>query len=304
MKRRSFLWNSLLFLTGCAAAKNKPNSKHSKAYSRPNKLRFAVSDTRGMEELQRDYEPFRRALAEVLETEIEFFPLAKKFTAAGSAMQLNRVDLMLVGPAEYAIVSARTNAVPVIALTRPGFHSVIAVRADSGIKSLQQLKGKTIALREVGSTSGHLSPTKLLLDAGLNPQSDVKILMLDDKDLKALKNGEVDAWAGSIFKYQRTLQAAGLSEKEFPAIAAGPPLPNDIFIASSHLDPAFVEEVRDRMFENQAKLTQALVATPLLSTRFQGSKLVPANDADYNPIREAYKAIGQGDFFTKTPAHY
>ncbi|MBW4493947.1 MAG: phosphate/phosphite/phosphonate ABC transporter substrate-binding protein [Oscillatoria princeps RMCB-10] len=304
MKRRNFLWNSLLFLTGCAAAKSKPSSRHSKPHTRPNKLRFAVSDTHGMAELQREYEPLRKALEEVLDTEIEFFPLAKNFTAAGAAMQLDRVDLMLVGPAEYALVSARTNAVPVIALTRPGFHSVIVVRANSGIKSLQQLKGKTIALREVGSTAGHLGPTKLLLDAGLNPQSDVKIIMLEDKGLKALKNGEVDAWAGSIFRYKRTLQAAGLSEKEFPAIATGPLLPNDIFIASSKLDPAFVEEVRERMFENQAKLTQALVATPLLSTRFQGSKLVPANDADYNPIREAYKAIGQGDFFTKTPVHY
>lgn len=298
MKRRNFLWYSLLFAAGCTAGtSNSTNSpSHSGARGRLEKLRFSISDTQGMEELQRDYEPFRKTLEEVLEKKIEFFPLAKGFTGAGSALQFNQVDLLLTGPSEYVIIRARTNAVPVIGLSRPGFRSVIAVRADSKIKSLAQLKGKTIAMREVGSTSGHLIPTKMLIDAGLKPQSDFKMLMTADNGLQALKNRQADAWAVSIFRYKRNILAEGLSESAFPVIATGPLLPNDIFVVSSKLEPAFIEEIRTRMLRNHDKLTQALLATKVTSSKFQGSHLVPVNDADYDIIRKTYRAIGQGDF--------
>ena len=50
------------------------------------------------------------------------------------------------------------------------------------------------------------------------------------------------------------------------------------------------------MLKNQDKLTQALLATKVASTRFRGSQLVPVNDKDYDIIRKTYKAIGEGDF--------
>ena len=298
MKRRNFLWYSLLFVAGCTAGTSNPtdSSSNSGTGGSLEKLRFSISDTQGMEELQREYEPFRKALEEVLEKKIEFFPLAKGFAGAGSALQLNQVDLLLTGPSEYVIIRARTNAVPIIGLSRPGFRSVIAVRAGSKIKSLAQLKGKTIAMREVGSTSGHIIPTKMLIDAGLNPQSDFKIVMTADNGLQALKNRQADAWAVSIFRYKRTILAEGLSENAFPVIATGPLLPNDLFVASSKLEPALIEEIRTRMLKNQDKLTQALLATKVASTRFRGSQLVPVNDKDYDIIRKTYKAIGEGDF--------
>ena len=45
------------------------------------KLRFAVRDVKRIEELQQDYEPLRKALEEVLETKIEFFPVDNYFLA-------------------------------------------------------------------------------------------------------------------------------------------------------------------------------------------------------------------------------
>lgn len=295
MKRRNFVGYFLLFLGGCAVASSNPNERASKsAGTRPEKLRFAVTDAKGMEDLQQHYEPFRQALEQVLETPVEFFPV-DNFTAAGSALHLDRVDLVLAGPSEYVIIHARTNAVPVVELTRPGYSSAIVVRADSGITSLRQLKGKTIAMREIGSTSGHLGSTKMLMDAGLNPQSDFKTVMLGKEGFKALKNGEVDAWCSSTFSYERTLKSEGVSKQEFPAIAIGPPLPNDIFIASSKLDIAFIEEMRSRLLQNQDRITSALLATNNLDSRFQNASIVPANDENFNMIREAYKATGQGD---------
>ena len=294
MKRRNFIGYSLLFLAGCTTARN--NSQNS-TIAEPEKLRFTVTDVRGLELLQQEYETFRNALQEVLEKPIEFFPVNNLIDAA-SALQLDRVDLVLAGPSEYVIINARTNAIPLVALTRPRYRSVIAVRADSGIKSLAQLKGKTIAVSNLGSTASHLGSVDLLIGAGLNPQSDFKVLILEDssnrkKGLEALKNREVNAWGTAIYRYERYLQDRGLSQKDFPAIAKGKLLPNDVFIASSQLAPQFIEKMRSRMLANQDKLMQGIIAA---ESKFKGGSLVATNDSDYNMIRQVYRAIGQDDF--------
>lgn len=298
MKRRNFLYNSLLFITGCAAAKSKPNDNLGNSNgSQPEKLRFSVTDRKGLEPLQRDYEPFRKALEQVLAKKIEFFP-TENYLSAASALELDMVDLVLAGPSEYTVIRARTNASPIIAIQRPNLRSVIAVRANTRIKSVAQLKGKKIALGEVGGTSSYIGPIKFLLDAKLNPQSDVQILMLGtggSKGLEELKNGKVDAWGGTSHRYEKFLQTEGVSESVYPLIIKGPLLPGDVFVVNSRLAPALVEEMRSSILKHQDKLLPALLATEN-NQKYKESQLTPANDADYNIIREVYKAIGQGDF--------
>ena len=149
---------------------------------------------------------------------------------------------------------------------------------------------------EVGSTGGHLGPTKILLDAGLNPQSDFKISMLGKNGLQALKKDEVDALAIGLNRYNDLLKQDNLSANDFRIIATGQPLPNDLIVASSNLPNTLVEKIRDRMVENQDRLIDAILIGKA-NDKYQGAKLVPANDSDYNMIRQVYKAIGQGNVF-------
>jgi phosphonate transport system substrate-binding protein len=296
MKRRHFVGLSLLFVASCSTTVNQSNRTSSNlTVSEPETLEFAVTDIQGAEDLQQNYQTFRTVLEEVLEKKINFFPV-DNYTTAAVALQSGQLKLALTGPSEYVIMRVRTNAVPIIAITRPDYHSIIAVPANSEIKSASQLKGKTIAMWEVGSTSGHLGPTKILLDAGLNPQSELKISMLGKKGLQALKKGEVDALAIGYTRYKDLLNSEGLYESEFRLIATGQPLPNDLFVASSKLPIIVVEKMRDRLVKNQNKLIEALVVGKV-NTKYKGAKLVPANDSDYNMIREVYKAIGQGNVF-------
>ena len=51
-----------------------------------------------------------------------------------------------------------------------GYHSVLIVRADSPYKSLEDLKGKTMAWVDPNSTSGYLVPNAALRDTGIDPQ--------------------------------------------------------------------------------------------------------------------------------------
>lgn len=294
MKRRNLLFYSFLFLVGCTAGnsnKNKPFAQS--VITKPEKLRVSITEVKGIDELERDYGALRSSLEEILEKKIEFFPV-QNYLAAVVALHESQVDLVLTGPSEYVVIRSRTNATPVIGISRPNYYSLICVRADSNIKSVGELKGKKIAMWDVGSTSGHLSPIKFLIEAGLNPKSDVKVEMMRSKGLSALNNGEIDAWGGSAVKYEKFIKENNLTEKDLPVLIKGPHLPNDLFVAGSQLNLEFVEELRQRLLNNQTKLINSLSVVE--EGKFIGSKLEPAKDSDYDMIREVYKAIGQGDF--------
>jgi phosphonate transport system substrate-binding protein len=294
MKRRKIFSYSLLFITGYITSCNSNNQTSNKLITAPKNLRFTVTDANSLQNLKQNFESFRVALEKVIETNIEFFPVENP-TAAASALLLGKVDIVFAGPSEYLILNTRAKAIPIIAIQRPNYHSIIVVRADSKVKSLAQLKGKTIAMRKIGSTSGHIAPTKLLIDAGLDPNIDVKIVILDDQGIQALKKGEVDAWATASDRYKNILESKNLSEKDFSVISKGPLLPNDVFVASNQLAPSFIEEMRSRMLAHQDKLIQSILVAKA-NQQYQGGTLVPANDADYNMIREVYQTIGQGSF--------
>lgn len=295
MRRRNLLWYSLLFTASCTTGVNSTNNSSDKmTITAPKNLKFAVTDVVGMKDLQRDYGLFRTTLEEILEIKVEFFPVENP-TAAAPALLSREVDIVFAGPSEYLILNSRAKAIPIIAIERSDYHSIMVVRSDSKIKLLAQLKGKTIAMRKIGSTSGHLAPTKLLMDAGLDPKTDFKTVMLNDKGVQALKKGEVDAWATASDRYKSILESEGLLEKDFSVIFTGPLLPSDVFVASNQLPASFIVDMRSRMIKHQDKLVQSLLTAKALQ-RYKGSKLVPANDADYNMIREVYQKIGQGNF--------
>lgn len=291
MKRRNFLWYSLLFTAGCVS---EANYKNNRLVTRlPKKLNFAVTDVNNLQELQRDFGVFRTTLGEVLGVEIDFFNV-KNFTAAAPAMLSGKLDLVFSGPSEYLMLNSRAKAIPIIAVRRPNYHSIFVVRTDSKLTSLTQLKGKTIAMRKVGSTSGHIFPTKMLMDAGLDPKKDIKIVMLNDQGVQALKKGEVDAWATASDRYKNILESEGLSEKDFSIITKGQLLPNDVFMINNQL-ASLVEDMRSRMLKHQDKLIKGML-NARANQKYKGGELITANDADYNIIREVYQKLGEGSF--------
>ena len=292
MKRRNFVTGSLLFVGGCAAA-TQTRSTQSRV-TMPEKLRFAVTDAKGLQELQRDYEAFRATLGAVLETEVEFFPV-ENLIAAAPAMLAGEIDLAWAGPSEYVVLRARAQAIPIVTLQRQNYRTVIAVYAGSGIQSLADLKGKTLDVWQLGTAASHLGAVKMLIDAGVNPL-EVKIIEPDDGgSLVSLKTGKIDAASRALSRYLATLKEEGLSAKDYPVLAQGPLLPGDVFAVSSQISPPVVDLIRSRMLERREKLMQAIWSGKELAQRFEGGTLGAANDTDYNMIREVYRVIGQSE---------
>lgn len=77
--------------------------------------------------------------------------------------------------------------------SRPEWTALVA-RKDTGIKSVTDLKGKSVAVTP--GTDPHIFLMRALAGAGLT-EKDVKFVLLQHPDGRtALSRGEVDAWAG------------------------------------------------------------------------------------------------------------
>jgi phosphonate transport system substrate-binding protein len=89
------------------------------------------------------------------------------------------------------------------------------------------------------------------------------------------------------------LQEEGLSDAEYKVLSQGPPLPGDVFAVAEQLGTQVNQAIGSRMLEHQDQLMQASLSSAELAKRFKGGTLGVANDADYDIIREVYRAIGQ-----------
>jgi phosphonate transport system substrate-binding protein len=299
IRRRQFIGFLALFLASCTgtrvsnSAGSEPQAADSTAL--PEVIRLSVTDIVGREELEANYSELRAALATALATEVEFVPVDDPISGA-VLLKEGQIDLALAGPSEYVVIQARTNAVPVVGITRPNYRSVLATKTDSAIQAIADLQGKTLALSDVGSTSGHLGPIAMLIEAGLDPQHDLTVQMLgDDGSIAALQSGQVEAWGGSFTDYEDMSQDA---PDQFVILHTGPLLPSDIFMAGSHLPADVVTAIQAKMLANETALTTAIATH---ERKYDGSTLKVTQDQDYDPIRAAYIAIGQGSFLNVEP---
>jgi len=258
-------------------------------------LRLAVTDIVGLENLQREYAPFQKVLSEKAGVKVELFPVPNR-TAAVEALKAKKIDLVLTGPAEYVVFKKRTDAKLVVGFSRPEYYGSVVTLVGSGIDSVEDLKGKKVALGDVGSTSRHLSPIQVLADLGLNPQADMQILHINrNVAVEAMKRGDVAAVG-----INRT-DLAGLSKKfpdvTFKVIARGRDLPNDVLLAGSHISDELVGKMKKVFTENSDALIAAMLLGPDENQKFQGMRFIPSiSDKDYNYIRKMYATIGQPQF--------
>lgn len=276
-----------LVVVGCS-------SQGAQTSGNPDTIRLAVTDLVGLEELKRDFDDFRKALETALGLDVEFLPVSDR-TAAVAALESDQVDMVFTGPAEYIILRSRTDAIPLIGVVRPNYHGLIVVHADSGIEAMEDLKGKKIAMSDVGSTSGHLAPSKILLDGGINPQEDMEVFMLGDNDLTAFKNNDVDAWGGNQTDWDKFIAKEGFKAEDFIVLDQGPQLPNDIFVASNKLSTEFIDQIRENMIEHEQELIEAMLKSDG-NSKYEGTELTEAEDSEYDYVRGMYEAIGISDF--------
>ena len=260
------------------------------------RLRFAVTDVDGSENLQREFGPFKAAFERLIPNiEVALFPVSGR-TAAVEAMNANQVDLVLTGPAEYVVFKARMPAVqPVVVWQRPDYFSQLVVLAEGPVKLIADLKGKKISFGDIGSTSQHLGPAQILADNGLAYGRDYEALFLRrNVAIEALRRGDLAAIGMNLTHIQQIRKA--VPDVKLTVIGRGRDLPDDLIIAAPTVSAELVAQVRKAFIDHAAPLLQSILQVES-NARWTGGTFLPnIADRDYDGVRQMYRSVGINEF--------
>ncbi|HDZ49221.1 hypothetical protein LCGC14_0185870 [marine sediment metagenome] len=258
----------------------------------PNPIRMADTGIEGMGPLAEAFGPFAEAFETTTGLELEMFSLSNR-TAAGTALQYDDVDLVFAGPSEFVLFDRESDIEILFAIERPHYGSSFFVPADSEFQTLADLEGQRVALKDVGSTSGHIFPSQMLVDAGLDIQRDLEIVMAGDARIAALVNGDVDAMGGGNRDIDEI--KAMDPDGEYRVLATSDVLPGDPVVMRGSLEDACKTALRETLRANADTLWNALVATDRNEDKFlnrDSSLGFDRTNEDYDVVRRAYEAAG------------
>lgn len=205
-------------------------------------------------------------------------------------------DLALMGPWGYVLANNESGAQAVATILyegKPEYYAIIVTHPKSGIGRIEDLKGRSFAFGDKGSTSGYLIPLHELMKRGIpDPEKYFgRTLYTKHQAIETqVTRGELDA--GADYNRNRDAMIADrlIRAEDSRIIWTSAPLPNDAFAVSAELakDRAFVE-ILQRALEDVGR---AMEENPkLLPARYTG--FVKRDNAFYAPIREAGLATGK-----------
>ena len=254
----------------------------------PDTLRFADTGIEGTEELQRAYTDFVELVQALTGVEIRFFPVGSRTTAV-NALRFRQVDVVLAGPTEYLLMQQRLPGIQALAaIVRPEYSTVFIVPEDSDIRVLADLKGRHVAMKDHGSTTGHIIPSYMLHQAGLDLDRDVRISLIDGARMAALASGEVDAVGTGIRDYAPFVAR---QPRAYRILAESENMPGDLIIAGAHIDRQCAEHLSRTFLANAPAILQAIL-NPGRRDKYVTAELVAVDDRDYDQIRSAMSLLG------------
>jgi phosphonate transport system substrate-binding protein len=222
--------------------------------------------------------------------------VASDYAAVIEALRNRTADLAFVHPGGYVLASREAKATIVVRNLWHGkssFTSRIFVRRDAGIKSVEELRGRTIAFVDPASSSGYIYPMVLLIQKGLVKNRDPKTFFKEvvfsgahDASMRALLNGHVDAIAS--FDLAREQYLSNPVERErIVFVAETPEIPEAGIAARPGLDPAVFAKIRAALLQIRAP-----EYAELLKRLYEIDGFAPTDDRDYDPVRAAIEILG------------
>jgi phosphonate transport system substrate-binding protein len=203
-------------------------------------------------------------------------------------------DIALLGPWGYVLAHNEAGAQVVSTILydgKPEYHAIIVTHPDSGIKTIADLKGKTFAFGDKGSTSGYLIPLHFFMQNGIDPDTYFsKVLYTRHQAIETqVAAGRLDAGADYNRNRNAMIESGLIKAVRSKIIWQSAPLPNDAFAVSKTvaLDKVLVARLQKAL----EGVGAALKTNPkLLPAHYTG--FVTRDNRFYKPIRDAGLATG------------
>ena len=255
-------------------------------------IKFVTVPRLSAAELQAMYNPLAEYLAKETGEKVTIV-IPKSFDGVKEAVKAGQMDIGFVNPLIYIQIKDKINIEP-LALSsevKSGtrLRGIIIVRKDSGISTLQDLKGKKFSFVEEDSPAGHIFQKLLLSRAGLNVDKDIITLpyaKTHENVTMAVFNRTADA--GAVREEQLDKMKGSLDVSQLRIVGYTDYFPNWPFFATSKLRPETAAKVKAALLKLKPNDPQnEKILGPARLTGF-----IPVADKDYDELRKAAKIAG------------
>ncbi|TVR39649.1 MAG: phosphate/phosphite/phosphonate ABC transporter substrate-binding protein [Planctomycetota bacterium] len=238
-----------------------------------------------------DYEPLFNAITQ--HHGIHFnIRVGQSYAAVIEAMARSQMDIAWFGPLSYLQARERDGA-ELLAVEVSGgsatYKAALFVRADSGITSIEQLKGKRLALGDVNSTSSFAFPVAMLVGAGIDPVNDFSRVILAGthaNSLAALGEGRVDVAGAALISYERAVNQGAIDPEKVIPLAVSVDIPNPPMA----MHPSLPQDLKDRLRIAFGSLHETEGVAPEM-IRGYGGRVVQKYDATVS--EDLFTATGE-----------
>lgn len=265
------------------------------AYAQPSPLKLGVGLFQpDKERNDATYRPLAQYLSARLGRPVELRTV-DTWEGLAKSMANGETDLALMGPWGYVLANHAAHAQVISTILydgKPEYFALMVTNPDSGIKTVADLKGRTFAFGDKGSTSGYLIPLHYFMSQGIDPEKYFsKVIYTKHQAIETqVAAGQLDAGADYNRNRNAMIEQGLIKADQSRIIWQSPPLPNDAFAVSESIfaDKALVARLQAAL----AGVGAQLKTTPdLLPSHYTG--FVTTDNTFYKPIRDAGLATGK-----------
>ena len=288
------LW-FLVFLPSCQRAGREDDTLKTVPAGPVYRIGYMICD--GLDEAKKRFEPLTKYLSKT--TGIKFTSVYLNTYDVPEAFEKGELDITHTNSLLY-VMMAEKGLIPLVGERRGsmGFRSAggIAVRSDSPIKTLADLKGKRMVFGPMFAPTGYLSQYDMLLEAGIDPELDLEYYAIPwgaykhEKVIYGVWMGAYDAAAVPMLDMEIMERENKIGKGDLRVIAQNDPIPYCVFGVAPKVPGEVVAAVRSALLNLTREATIPIdgeVLSVLRAAKVDG--FVPIEDADFNRVREMAK---------------
>ena len=242
-------------------------------------------------ELQRKFKPLGAYLEKELGMPVQFVPVSD-YAAVVEGIAADRVDLAWLGGFTFVQTRLKTgNAIPLVQREQDEKFTSKFISADTNVKSLQDLKGKTFAFGSVSSTSGSLMPRYFMQKDGIVPEqffSRVAFSGAHDATVAWVQAGKVDAGVLNASVWDKLVAAGKVDTAKVKVFATTPTYYDYNWTVRGTLDPKLTARIKAAFLALDPANPEHKAILDLQAA----SRFIETKPENYAGIEEAARAAG------------
>jgi len=264
----------------------------SQAQSADHVFRVSAIPDEAPTELQRKFKPLGEYLEKKIGMKVEFTPVTD-YAASVEALINKKVDMVWFGGFTFVQANDRSHGqiTPLVQRAEDEKFRSVFITTNKNINKLEDLKGHTLSFGSESSTSGHLMPRYYLLQAKINPDTDLKRIAFSgahDATVAAVAGGKVDAGALNISVWDKLVEAKKVDPNVVRVFYTTPGYQDYNWSVRSDMNPELKKKLTDAFLALDANKPEDKAIMELQ----RASKFIPTKPENYKNIEAAAKNAG------------